>query len=128
MARFASALLYVTAAAIGRLPWPVLNRIGDGLAWLWRRKDASESHVARLILWSAGPEALPADRAAGPRDSLRATARQPLDSRRFWTRPHADNLALITRTTGVELVDAARASGKGGIVAAPHYGHWELLN
>ncbi len=128
MARFASALLYLTAAALGRLPWPVLNRLGDGLAWLWRRQDARESHVARVNLAIAYPEALAAEREEWHREVLRTTARQFLETLRFWTRPHRDNLALITRTTGVELFDAALASGKGVIVAAPHYGNWELLN
>src|SRR5690625_738330 len=128
MARFASALLYAAAAALGRLPWPVLNRIGDGLAALWRRLDARESHVERVNLEIAYPEALPAEREEWHREILRTTARQFLETLRFWTRPHRDNLALITRTTGVELFDAALASDRGVIVAAPHYGNWELLN
>src|SRR5690606_811396 len=128
MARFASALLYVTAAAIGRLPWPVLNRIGDGLAALWRRLDARESHVARVNLEIAYPEALPAEREEWHREILRTTARQFLETLRFWTRPHRDNLALITRTTGVELFDAALASDRGVIVAAQDIRYCEPVN
>jgi len=55
-------------------------------------------------------------------------ARQALETLRFWTRPHARNLSLIRESQGVDLFDAAVASGKGVIVAAPHYGSWELLN
>ena len=128
MARFASALLYTAAAVLARLPWPLLGRIGDGLAWLWRRIDARESHVARVNLAIAYPEALPAEREEWHRAVLATTARQFLETLRFWTRPHRDNLALITQTAGVELFDAALASGRGVIVAAPHYGNWELLN
>jgi KDO2-lipid IV(A) lauroyltransferase len=51
-----------------------------------------------------------------------------VETLRFWTRPHAKNLALLRETHGVELFDAAVASGQGVIVAAPHYGSWELLN
>ena len=40
----------------------------------------------------------------------------------------AANLALIREHDGVELFDAALASGRGLIVAAPHHGNWELLN
>ena len=128
MARLASALLYFAAAALGRLPWPLLHRLGDGLAWLWARLDARESHVARVNLEVAYPEMLPAERAQWHRAILRTTARQFLETLRFWTRPHADNLALITRSHGQELFDAALASQRGLIVAAPHYGNWELLN
>lgn len=128
MARFASALLYLVAAGIGRLPWPVLHRIGDGFAWLWAKLDARESHVARVNLKVAYPEMLPGERELWHRAILRTTARQFLETLRFWTRPHADNLALITRSHGTELFEGALESGKGLIVAAPHYGNWELLN
>ena len=128
MARLASALLYLCAAALGRLPWPLLHRFGNALAALWARLDARESHVARINLGIAYPELLAAEREGRHRSILRPTARQVLETPRFWTRPHADNLALIQRTHGLALFDAALASGKGLIVAAPHYGNWELLN
>src|SRR5690554_2876519 len=128
MVRFASALLYLAAAALGRLPWRLLNRFGNGLAWLWARNGARESHVARVNLGIAYPEALPAEREEWHQAILRTTARQFLETLRFWTRPHPGNLSLITRTSGIGLFDDALASGKGVIVAAPHYGNWELLN
>src|SRR5690554_6768081 len=128
MARFASALLYLIAAALGRLPWPALYGLADGLAWLWARLDARESHVARVNLKVAYPEMPAGEREQWHRAILRTTARQFLETLRFWTRPHAGNLELITRSHGTELFDAALASGKGLIVAAPHYGNWELLN
>ena len=45
-----------------------------------------------------------------------------------WTRPTPDNLRLVRAVEGAELFDAALASGRGVIVAAPHLGNWELLN
>jgi KDO2-lipid IV(A) lauroyltransferase len=59
---------------------------------------------------------------------MRTTARQAVETLRLWTRPHAENLRLLREQHGTELFDAALASGKGLIVAAPHYGNWELLN
>ena len=76
----------------------------------------------------AYPEMLPGEREQWHHAILRTTARQFLETMRFWTRPHADNLKLITRSHGTGLFDAALASDKGLIVAAPHYGNWELLN
>src|SRR3546814_5703431 len=38
------------------------------------------------------------------------------------------SLELIRTHDGSELFDAALAAGRGVIVAAPHYGNWELLN
>ena len=95
---------------------------------LWRALGARESRVARRNLELAYPELDAAARARLQLAILRTTARQALETLRFWTRPHADNLALIRQAHGVELFDAAIAAGRGVIVAAPHYGNWELLN
>jgi KDO2-lipid IV(A) lauroyltransferase len=121
-------ILYALAAAIARLPWTVLYRIGDAIAALWRWRDARESRVARRNLVLAFPAMTPVQRDALHRAVLRTTARQALETLRFWARPRAGNFALIREHEGVALFDAALASGHGVIIAAPHYGNWELLN
>ncbi len=121
-------LLYFIASVIGRLPWPWLRTLGDGMAWLWLRRGGRESRVAGRNLEMAYPELLPGQRDAMQGEILRTTARQALETLRLWTRPHAENLRMIRETQGVALFDAAIASGRGVIVAAPHYGNWELLN
>ena len=128
MVEFAARLLYLLAAAVGRLPWPWLRGVADGIAWLSLRLGSRESQVARVNLDIVYPDLLPAQRAQWQQSVVRTTARQALETMRLWTRPHAQNLALIRRTHGTELFDAALASGKGLIVAAPHFGNWELLN
>ena len=121
-------MLYLLVFVLGRLPWAVSNRIGDAVAGLWRRLDAREARVSRRNLELVFPALADDERARLQRQVLRITARQALETMRFWTRPHAENLALIRETHGVDLFDAACASGNGLIVAAPHYGNWELLN
>jgi len=120
--------LYALAAWFARLPWSWLLRIGDGIAALGRALDVRESRVVRRNLELAFP-AMPLDeREQLHQRVLCTTGRQALETLRLWTRPHADNLALIHESHGVELLDAALAAGRGVIVAAPHYGNWELLN
>lgn len=128
MTRTAARLLYLLAAGVGRLPWSWLLRIGDGIAAAWRALDGRESRVVRRNLELAFADMPPGQREILHRRVLHTTARQALETTRLWTRPHAENLALIRQTHGVELFDAAVASGRGVIVAAPHYGNWELLN
>ena len=128
MSEFVARMLHVLAALIARLPWPVLYRIGDAVAMLWARLDARESRVARRNLALAFPAIPQVQRDTLQRAVLNTTARQALETLRFWTRPHAENLALIREYDGVELFDAALANGQGVIIAAPHYGNWELLN
>ncbi|MEP6633712.1 MAG: lauroyl acyltransferase [Luteimonas sp.] len=121
-------LLYAAAAAVGALPWSWLRALSDALAWTWLRVDARESWVARRNLELVYPEWSPAQRTLRHREVLYATARQALETVRMWTRPHSENLTLIQRSEGTDLFDAALAAGRGVIVAAPHYGNWELLN
>ena len=128
MTRFAARLLYFFAGLIGRLPWSWQMRLGDAIAALWQRRDARESRVVRVNLALAYPELLAAEREQWQRAIMRTTARQAVETLRLWTRPHAENLRLLREQHGTELFDAALASGKGLIVAAPHYGNWELLN
>ncbi len=123
-----AALGYHAAALLGRLPWSWLRALGDLMAWAWRTADARESRVARRNLKIAYPGLLSGQREDLHRAILRTTARQALETLRFWTRPPAENLACLRERHGEALYDAALASGKGVIVAAPHFGNWELLN
>ncbi len=122
-------LAFRAAARLTSLPWSLLCRLGDALAWSWARLDARESRVTRRNLELAYPELLSSQRADLHRRILRGTARQALETLYFWTRPHAQNLERHLRQRhGQELYDAALKSGRGVIVAAPHFGNWELLN
>lgn len=128
MTRFAARLLYLLAALVASLPWSWLQRAGNAVAALWLRVHAREARVARRNLELAMPWADARQRAALQRRVLRTTARQALETLVFWTRRPARNLALIREQHGTALLDAAIAAGRGVIVAAPHYGNWELLN
>ena len=128
MNRLLARLLYALAALVGRLPWPLLRRLGDGLAWLWLRTGARESRVALRNLELAYPDLLPSQREELRLRILRSTGLQTLQTLRLWTRPHHENLGLIEERHGEALFDQALAAGRGLIVAAPHFGNWELLN
>ena len=121
-------LLYAAARLLGRLPWSWQYRLGDGIAALWRRLNARESKVAWRNLELALPDLAPDQRAALHRRILRTTAGQALETLKLWTRPPARNLELLAQVHGADLYEAARLSGRGVIVAAPHFGNWELLN
>lgn len=121
-------LLFLLARGIGLLPWSALRAMGDGLAAFWRSRNARESRVAMRGLELAYPD-LPVDaRAALHEAALKSTGRQTFETVRIWTRPAKDSLSLLDEGSGVALFDAALASGRGVIVAAPHHGNWELLN
>lgn len=120
--------LYATTAAVMRLPASWLGALADGLAWIWRKTDARESRVAWRNLELAYPDLPASERQALHRAILRSTTRQVMDTLRFWTRPHGENLARIRESHGTELFDEAVRQGRPVLIAAPHYGNWELLN
>ena len=128
LADFAGFLLYAIAAAIGRLPLRALHLLGDAAAWTVGVANLREARVARRNLELAYPRLDAKERARRLRATLRETGRGAFETLRFWTRSERDNLRLIEQVHGQELFDAALASGSGLIVAAPHYGNWELLN
>ncbi len=121
-------LLYAVAAVVGSLPISILHRLGDATAWLARALDVRETRVARRNLEIVYPQHDAAARATLLREVLRTTFRGAFETLRFWTRSETGNLRLVGNVHGQELFDAALGSGRGLIIAAPHYGNWELLN
>ncbi|SJZ93463.1 lauroyl acyltransferase [Novilysobacter spongiicola] len=128
MAQFAARTLYLLAAIVGRLPWPWLRRAANAMAGLLERRSTREVRVTETNLELAYPELLPGQRLQMRQAILRSTTLQVLETLRLWTRPRQENLSLIVEQHGAHLLDEAIAAGKGVIIAAPHYGNWELLN
>ncbi len=128
LAHIGGTLLYAFAAILGRLPLRALHLLGDATAWMSRVFDVREARVALRNLEIVYPQLDVVARRKLLRGVLRETARGAFETLRFWTRAERDNLRLIDAVHGQELFDAALASGHGLIIAAPHYGNWELLN
>ena len=126
-AAIASRLLYAAAWCVGRLPHAVQRVLGDVAGTLMRWWNGREAKVARRNIALVAPELSAADAGALQRAVLRQTARLGIETLRIWTRPRADNLALVASVHGDDVLQAALAAGRGVIVAAPHYGNHELV-
>lgn len=124
---FASRCLYALAWCAGRLPRGLQDRLGRALGSLAWRIDGREPKVARRNLGLALPGLDAGEREALVRDVMRETGRAAFETLRLWTRPRADALSRVSGCVGVGLLQAAEAAGRGVIIAAPHYGSWELL-
>lgn len=127
-ARHAATMLYALSWLLGRLPFAALNAIGSafgqGVYWLGGR----EARVTRRNLELVQPGISARQRDVLAAAVLRAVGRNSLHTLRFWTRPWQRNRAQIAQVHGEALLQAALANGRGLIIAAPHYGNWELLN
>lgn len=124
---FPTRLMYAAAWCVGRLPWSWGRRIGDAIGALSYRFDTRECKVARRNLELLGLPMSDAERQQALRRILSQTGRNALETLRVWTRPRADSLRRIHSITGEGVMAAAEAAGRGVILAAPHYGNWELL-
>jgi KDO2-lipid IV(A) lauroyltransferase len=119
--------LYGIAWLVGRLPLGVQRALGAWIGGWLHRSDRRETRVARRNLELIEPSLTPAEREREVSRILRAAGSNAMETLRIWTRPRADNLALVREVHGEELLRDARAKGRGVILAAPHFGNWELL-
>lgn len=116
--------VYALFWLLGSLPLPWLHRFG---AWLGRRRRGRTRRVVECNLDLVYPELDIPARQALTDAILAESGRAMLEAFRIWTRPRRA-LGWIVDVDGGELLDQARAKGRGVLVLAPHLGAWELLN
>lgn len=128
LARPIARVWYLCCGLLGRLPLPALHALGAALGQLVYGWNGREARVTRRNLELVWPGIAAAERDARAAAVLRETGRNTLETLRFWTRPSDENLRCVRHVHGAERLHAALAAGRGLIIAAPHYGNWELLN
>jgi KDO2-lipid IV(A) lauroyltransferase len=126
-AEFAGRALHALTRLPGALPLTWQRWLGRAFGRLALALDLREARIARRNLELVAPELDAGARAALVREILQCTGANLMETLRVWTHPRADNLRLVRMVHGRELLDAALAQGRGAIIAAPHYGNWELL-
>ena len=109
--RIAATVLHAVAAVLTALPWPVLRRVADALAWLWRSLDARESRVARRNLELAYPDLMPAERAALHAEVLEFAHPVTGEAVRC-TAPVPDDMKALIKVLHDD-TKAAKAAGRG---------------
>lgn len=119
--------MFLLAAGVGWLPLSLQRALGGLFGRVAHALNTREAKVARRNLEIIRPALSTAEREAEVAAILRATGRNFLETLRVWTRSRAANLRLVRQVHDGALLDAALAAGRGLIIAAPHYGNWELL-
>lgn len=127
-ARAVAALLFALIWGVGRLPGRLRTALAELGAWFWAAFERREYRVARRNLTLIRPDLGPARRESETRAVLHATAINFFDTLAVWSHRPETNLARIVSRQGEAHFHAALAAPAGLIIAAPHYGNWELLN
>jgi Kdo2-lipid IVA lauroyltransferase/acyltransferase len=119
-------ILFFLAQAVGALPLSFQRALGRCLGSIFYRVNTRAAKVARRNFeYTQLVEA--EQRETLVREVMQATGQNLLETLRVWTQDEEKNLALIKNVYGLPALQAAQALQKGVIIAAPHYGNWELL-
>ena len=121
-------LVYFLLRLIGQLPLRALHRIGGGLGRLVFKRNNRTVQNTAVNLRIVRPELDDAAQAALLREVMVESGKSVVELAKIWGGGAERALALIRQVRGEALLDAALATGKGVIIAAPHLGCWELLN
>ncbi len=124
---FTGRLFFLLAGAISLLPLAFLRLSGRALGRLSYRMNTRECHVARRNLQLIYPTDTDGLTERKLRTLLASTGQTVFETLAAWTRPRRRSLKLIRYVHGIGHLQAARAAGKGVLLATPHYGNWELL-
>lgn len=120
-------ILYLLAKMLGLLPLPILRALGSLAGWLAYHGNSRETHVARCNMHVIYPNETTESKEHKVRAIMRSSGQTLFETLAIWTRPRPSALKLIGTIHGIENLHAALAKGKGVLIAAPHYGNWELL-
>ncbi len=108
---------------LARLPLSWLHALGALCGWLaWLLSPAYRRHLRENMILALGPAGYRRHRAA----AIANAGRMALELPKIWLNPLAVAAARVVRVSGWELVEAARAEGRGIVFLTPHLGCFEI--
>lgn len=128
MDRFKGALVVGFLRLFALLPWRAVQALGGLIGWLMWKLPNRSREVARINLGKCFPELEKAalERLLG--DTLKQTGKTFTESACAWIWPANKTLRLVREVEGLDVLEAALASGKGVVGITSHLGNWEVLN
>ena len=121
-------IILLALHCVGRLPVGLLRAVAWPLGTLCWLLPTQLRKVSELNLRLCFPEVAGAVRRSWARRSLLASAKSALETPAIWLGSRARLDALGDGLSGAELLEEARAAGRGVVLLSPHLGNWEYLN
>ncbi|KZX64128.1 lipid A biosynthesis lauroyl acyltransferase [Stutzerimonas frequens] len=128
MEKLKGALVVGSLRLFARLPWRMVQGLGSAIGWLMWKLPNRSREVARINLHKCFPELAPEELDALLGRTLRETGMTFTESACAWIWPAEKTLRLVREVEGLEVLQAALASGKGVVGITSHLGNWEVLN
>ena len=110
------------------LPRGAVQATGSAIGWLMWKLPNGSREVVRINLAKCFPELSAAERERLVGQTLRDIGKTLTESACAWIWPVERTLGLVREVEGLEVLQAALASGKGVVGVASHLGNWEVLN
>lgn len=126
--RWHVSILWFLLRLASRLPLRVLHALGTGLGYLLARLPVKLHRHTVINLRLVFPQRTAEDQRRTCRRILIETGKSITEIATVWGGGPQRALRLVREVEGEALFEAARQSGNGLIIAAPHMGCWELLN
>ena len=121
-------LVYLLLRLFGLLPLRWLQGFGALLGRSALRRGSKMSRYTAVNIGIVRPDLDESARAVLVREAMVEGGKSITEIVKIWGAGAERALDLVREVRGEALFDAALASGKGVIIAAPHLGCWELLN
>ena len=114
--------MQILLRALARLPLPLLHLAGALLGWtLYLASPRYRRHLAENLAQAGFADG------ATRRAAIASAGRMLVELPAVWLRTRDELNAWIRRIDGEEMIDAARAAGRGVVFLTPHLGCFEIL-
>ena len=108
------------------LPLSAARSLGRTMARVYWPIGGRSRKITEINIAAAFPELSERERTELSKKSIESTGELFTEMGHVWLKPWPQVADLIIQETGVELVHAAKASGRGVILLGPHLGNWEV--
>lgn len=128
MERLKGAIIVGFLRLFSSLPFVVAQRLGAAAGWLMWKLPNRSREVVRTNLRHCMPELSAAELEDLVGRTMLDTGRSFAESACAWMWKPQKTVGLIKEVEGLEVLQAALASGRGIVGITSHLGNWEVLN